>query len=135
MELLRRLCKAQRIGLFVGAVVAVLALLAHNPTNGYVTTVTWTDPPGPQCPHPTEAEVRAMSDAELTKSFELTKQYCGGLQSRDLDFSLWRSADPFIFWLGWVTHFISFECAVVLLTLLWVALNRESHQPNNRPAD
>lgn len=135
MELLGRLCRAQRIGLFVGAVIAVLAVLAHNPFNGYVTAVTWANPPGPQCPHPTEAEVRAMSNAELTHSYELSKQYCGGLESRDLDLSLWRSADPFIFWLGWVTHFIAFECAVILLTLLWLALNREGRQSSSRPVD
>ncbi|MGF6410984.1 disulfide bond formation protein DsbB [Paraburkholderia sp. MM5482-R2] len=132
MELLGRLCRAQRMGLFVGAVIAVLAVLAHNPFNGYVTEVAWTVPPGPQCPRPTEAEVRAMSDAELMRNLELTKKYCGGLESRDLDFSLWRSADPFISWLGWVTHFIAFQCAVVLLTILWVALSRESRHPSDR---
>jgi hypothetical protein len=132
---LGRLRKEQRIGFFVGALIAVLALLAHNPLNGYVTEVTWTDPPGPQCPrHPLE-EVQAMTQAEVDHDLELTKQYCGGLESRDLDFSLWRSADPFIFWLGWVTHLIAFECAVILLTTLWVALSRETRQPSKRPVD
>jgi len=76
-----------------------------------------------------------MSNEELIQAYELNKQYCGGLESRDLDFSLWSSADPFIFWLGSVTHFIAFECAIILLTVLWLALNRERRQSGSRPVD
>jgi hypothetical protein len=98
--LLTGLRRGQRIGLFIGALIAVLALLAHNPLNGYVTEVTWANPPGPQCPHRTLQELQTMTQAEVDHDLALTRQYCGTTESRDLDFSLWRSAEPMILWFG-----------------------------------
>ena len=137
MGLLGRLRKEQRIGLFVGALIAVLVLLAHNPLNGYVTEVTWTCPPlTPACLNAGKGDANTMTQAEIDQSVEQARQCVKETSgAQDLPFSLWRSSDPIISWLGWVTHFIAFECAVVLLTILWVALNRESHQSNSPSVD
>jgi hypothetical protein len=122
---LRRLDRAQRVGIFVGACLAVFVLLAHNPFNGYVTAVPWTNPTTPECLDAPKGDISTMTQAQVDKSVEEAKP-CLKEGAPDLPFSLWRSSDPTIFWFGGVTHFVIAECAVVVLTALWLVLGKRS---------
>ncbi|WP_157661296.1 hypothetical protein [Burkholderia ubonensis] len=119
---LMRLQRGQRIGIFVGACFVILALLAHNPFNGYSTETPWTTPLTPECLNLSKGDLKTMTQTDVDRSFEQAKQ-CAREGSRDLPFSQWTSAEPLVGWLGNLMRLLLIECAIVVLTGLWVVLS------------
>jgi hypothetical protein len=114
MRSIAALSLGQRLGIFIGAALAVAVLVVHNPFNGYQTVWTWSQ------------------DGHCGPNIN----FCTEINSSPLDFTDWTSKEPLIPWMGNIIHFLSVEAAITVLTVLWVSLSRadQSRSASHPPA-